>query len=387
MSLREDTSVMDGTPPRRTRALAAGAAVYVLLLATGLALGGEAGQIALAGLNVLPFAALALLAYLGEGRFNWAQLVTGFWLALLAGGTGLLVLGVTILALTQGAPGRPEPGQLLPVGLILLGVVVAVVAGALCLMPPVRRAAARVLPIDPASFVHAAALACVVSLGLICFVPLVVLGQPPLLLAVDLLAGGGAGPGGETARDGAGQLRDQLYGLIWTIPAAILAVGYGLRRNLRQALARLGLVRPTLRQVLAALGIALALVAAVQLVGAGMDWLWNYLGWPTTDEEAFGELISFAFNPLGALVIGLTAGLGEELSVRGVLQPRLGLVLSNLFFVSLHALQYHWDALLVVFLVGLVCGLVRKRTNTSTAAIVHGTYNFTLIMIQLLSGA
>jgi len=33
--------------------------------------------------------------------------------------------------------------------------------------------------------------------------------------------------------------------------------------------------------------------------------------------------------------------------------------------------------------VGMVCGVVRKRSNTSTAAIVHGVYNFTLIMLAV----
>lgn len=371
-------------PPRRLGHLAAGAGLYIVLLAAGSALGGELGQIAQAGLNALPFAALAILAYLGEGRFNWAQLATGFWLALLAGATGLLVVGVSLLALTGGAPESVGTGEALRLALIGLGVLLALAAGALCLLPPVRRLVARALPIDPGSFVHAVALACVVSLSLICTVPLLVLGEPPFLIAIDLMAESGAAGG---LRDSAGQLRDQLYGLIWTIPAAILAVGYGTRRDLRQSLARLGLVRPSARQVLAAIAIALGLAAGMQLLGAGIDWLWKALGWPTTDQAAFGELISFAFSPLGAAVIGLTAGLGEELAVRGVLQPRLGIVLSNLFFVSLHALQYNWDALLVVFLVGIICGLVRRRSNTSTAAIVHGTYNFTLIILSLFFGA
>jgi membrane protease YdiL (CAAX protease family) len=52
--------------------------------------------------------------------------------------------------------------------------------------------------------------------------------------------------------------------------------------------------------------------------------------------------------------------------------------------VSLHAFQYGWDALLIVFVVGVVCGIVRQRSNTSTAAIVHGVYNFTLIMLASL---
>lgn len=384
MSTIDETPTAADRAPRRLGHLAAGAAVYIALLAAGLAVGGELGQIAQAGLNALPFAALAVLAYLGEGRFNWAQLASGLWLAALAGGTGLLVLGVSVMALSGGDPANFGPANLLPLGLVGFGVLLAFVAGALCLLPPVRRLAARALPLDPGSFVHAAALSCVVSVGLTCVVPLLVLGEPPFLAAIDLLT---ESETGAALRDSAGQLRDQLYGLIWTIPAAILAVGYGVRRDLRQSLARLGLVRPTGRQILAAVGIALALAAAVQLLGAGIDWLWRALGWPTTDQEAFDDLISFAFSPLGAAVIGLTAGLGEELSVRGVLQPRLGILLSNLFFMSLHALQYNWDALLVVFLVGLACGLVRRRSNTSTAAIVHGTYNFSLIVLSLFFGS
>jgi membrane protease YdiL (CAAX protease family) len=383
IGIDETPPLPEAAAPRRLGHLAAAAATYIALLAGGSVVGGELGQIAQAGLNALPFAALAVLAYLGEGRFNWAQLATGLWLALLAGGTGLLVVGVSLLALSGGAPESLGSGGLLRLGLVVLGVLIAFVGGALCLLPPLRRAAARVLPLDPGSFVHAAALSCVVSVILICTVPLLVIGQPPFLLAIDQITESGAGA---VLRDSAGQLRDQLYGLIWTIPAAILAVGYGISRDLRQSLARLGLVRPTPRQILAAIGIALALAAAVQLLGLGIDWLWKALGWPTTDEEAFGDLISFAFSPLGAAVIGLTAGLGEELSVRGVLQPRLGILLSNLFFVSLHALQYNWDALLVVFLVGLVCGAVRRRSNTSTAAIVHGTYNFSLIVLALFFG-
>jgi membrane protease YdiL (CAAX protease family) len=266
----------------------------------------------------------------------------------------------------------------LSLALVLFGVVASVGAGALLLIPAARRVLARRVPLDPGSFVHTTALVAVVIIGLICVVPLVVLGEPPALAAVDMLTEAMAG------RGGAGQLRDQLYGLVWVIPAAILAVGFGITRTLPEALTRLGLVRPTLRQVALGLGVALALVVAVQLLGTAISWLWGALGWPETDSDAFSELLAFAINPVGAVVIGVVAGLGEELAVRGVLQPRLGLVVSNLFFMSLHALQYNWDALLVVFMVGTVCGLVRSRTNTTTGAIVHGTYNFTLILLAAL---
>src|SRR5205085_10094169 len=116
-------------------------------------------------------------------------------------------------------------------------------------------------------------------------------------------------------------------------------------------------------------------------VDAGIGALWKAMGWTTTDESAIEKFLDFAINPIGAILIGVVAGLGEELFVRGVLQPRLGILLSNLFFTAMHALQYNWDALLSVFLAGLVLGVIRKKTNTSTSAIVHGGYDFTLLLL------
>ena len=87
---------------------------------------------------------------------------------------------------------------------------------------------------------------------------------------------------------------------------------------------------------------------------------------------------------LVAVVVAVVAGIGEELAVRGVLQPQLGLFLSNLFFTALHAMQYNWDNLFSVFVSGLVYGVIRKKANTTTSAIAHGTIDFLLIMGFLL---
>lgn len=379
-------------PPRRSiRPLLISGAVYLLLLVGGTVMGGELGQIVLASLNTLPFALLAILAYLATDRTNAAWVASGIWLLILIGGANVmgLILGVAgafdlSIDVTPGGAPTLRPGGGVSIVISIFGVALSIAATALCLIPAVRRRIARILPIDPASHVHALALACVVGVSIAFLAPLVALQRPPLLDLVATAAEQDGGLGGE--RGSEGLLRDQIYSLAWTIPAAILAVGFGVRRNLREALGRLGLVRPTPRQVLLGIGLAVLLAGAMQAVGTGIDVVWQALGWPQTDEEAFSELLSFAFSPLGAVVIGVTAGLGEELAVRGVLQPRMGIVLSNVFFTSLHALQYNWDALLIVFLVGMVCGLVRQRTNTTTAAIVHGVYNFSLIMLALAVG-
>jgi membrane protease YdiL (CAAX protease family) len=372
-------------PPVKGWHIAAAFAALVVVYGIGFAIGGEVGQIMLAGLQTLPFVLLALLAYLGIEQL-WAKVAALLWLAAVVLFSVLFSLGLSVTAVLEP---NARPGSLAladgggsKLALIFVLSSLGIVVGALGFIPGVRRALSRVIPLDPDSFVHTLALVTVVALMLIAFTPLIVLGAPPLLLAVQRLNETGADL--TAGRGDGGMLRDTVYGLVWMIPGAIVAVGYAVRRDLRAALARVGLVRPTWRQVLAGLALAVALVLAVQILSAGIDWLWSAMGWPKTDEKAFGNLLSFAMSPLGAVVVGVTAGLGEELAVRGVLQPRMGILLSNLFFTSLHALQYNWDALLVVFVVGLALGLIRRRTNTTTSAITHGTYDFLLILAGVL---
>ncbi len=376
-SLRPATQ--PGVLPVRSRLFGILAAVVAVLYMAAFAIGGELSSFMTAGAQSLPFALLAILAYLGVVRF-WSRVATLLWLAVLVSLTGLVSFGMTFAVLANiplgGQPGSLDfaPGAASSMLFLVIGSIVAVTLGGLCFVPAVRRALARVLPLDPDSFVHTIALATVLSLTLLSFMPLLVLGEPPLL---SLIADA------ELPSDDASSLRTTVYGLLWTIPCSILAVGYGVQRDLGAALRRLGLVRPTPVQVLIGVGAAVALVLLVQLLGRGISWFWTQMGWPETDGEAFGELMRFAFSPLGALVVGITAGLGEELAVRGVLQPRLGIVLSNLFFTALHAFQYGWDALLVVFVIGLALGLLRRRTNTTTSAIAHGLYDFILIMASV----
>jgi len=345
--------------------------------------GAELASIAQGAAQSLPFMLLAVLAYLGQRRTLG---MAGALLALLAllGGGGLMIMLVSIVTLVpdiQSSHPTLVDGGAAKLVWLALGVLAAWVAAGVVAIPAVRQRLSRVIPIDPSSFVHTLMLSVVVGTTLLCFLPLVVLGEPPLLMLVrqtdvsNTIA---------DTRGDAGMLRDTVYGLLWLVPATVFAVGYGQVRTMRQTFQRLGLVRPSLRQVAVGLGAAVALVLGVTALSWGVDWLWGALGWPKTDGEAFGSLLSFAISPVGAVVVGVTAGLGEELAVRGVLQAKAGILLSNLFFVSLHALQYSWDSLLVVFLIGMALGVLRKRTNTSTSAIAHGTYDFLLILASAL---
>ena len=204
-------------------------------------------------------------------------------------------------------------------------------------------------------------------------------GTPPLLTLVN-----GAGNGALNNALSVGP-ESLVYQFIWTIPAALIAAGWPIVRKLRAAFVRLGFVRPTPAQVVFGVGFGLVLAAiAAFVIDPGINWIWQSFGWPTTDAAAFNKLLTNLVTPLGAVLIGVTAGVGEEMAVRGLLQPRIGLIASNLVFTSLHAFQYGPDALLSVFVIGLILGIIRARSNTTTSAIVHGVYDFTLVMWSVI---
>jgi uncharacterized protein len=378
-------------------ALLAGVTAYatVLVIAEMLGLGNEFRLIAASGLEYLPFVPLCLLAYAGQRSAPARTFTAVYWLIIVCG-TSLVVFLLTVQSLVGGGTMqalwrgdsllvnslRSAAGSLFLIPLTLYGIGFGVLIGLLGFLPAVRRRAALILPIDPDSFVHATALATVLGLTAIAFVPLLVLGDPPLLLLTPML-GEMKQKQAEMQAD-AEELRGTVYGFLWLVPCTIVGVGYPLRRTFRGALQRLGLVRPTNRQLILAVLLIPALLGAINGIDTLIDRVWGYFNWPRTNEKEFNELMRFALNPAGPVIIGVTAGLGEELVVRGMLQPRLGIILSNVFFASLHALQYNWDSLAMVFFVGLTLGVVRKYTNTTTSAIVHGGYDFVLVLLDVI---
>lgn len=342
-------------------------------------------KLALAGLNVVPFVPLVTLAQVGRWAPT-ARLLTLGWWGLLAGICWLAMIGLTIAAQTGVAPagGRlrdamPPGGWSRVTGAGLLGMG-AILLGLLCFAPPGRRLARRFLPIDATSFTDTTALATVIPLLIGCVTPLLVLGDAPVLM---LLRHGAPGLG-DAAAGGTSSVFDLYAVLAWAVPISLLATGFPLTRSLAGAMQRLAVVRPTGRQVLAAVVIAVAMVPVAFGYEFASAWLCQKFGWPTTDATAFKQLVKFAITPAGIVAVGVTAGVSEELAFRGLLQPRLGLLLSNLLFAAVHALQYHWDALIAVFLVGWVCGLVRRYANTSSSMIVHGLYDAILVTIELI---
>ncbi len=380
MDPEEPSPAADVVPPTgRTgyRALLLGtvvAAVAVgLLLLSSRDLGSELVLLGAGAAQVAPFVVLAMAAYLAEDSRPLRYLTA----VLLLGIVGSLVLvslafGVFAIVPTATIEAGVLPPGIAPTVLALLGLgSLFGLASFVGLLRPFRRWVARYLPLDPASFVQAVALVLVIALILIPPVPLIVNGAPPLL-SPNVLGSGAFGQSpGELARS-------EAYSLLFIIYASFLVVGLFVRRNFAEALERLAFVRPTARQVLFALGMAVVLVVVFGLLDRAIALVWGALGWPVTNEAAYRQLFSGMLTPAGAVTAAVSAGVGEELAVRGVLQPVFGMVLPSLLFAALHAWQYSWDGLVSVFLAGLVFAWIRRRANTTTSAITHATYDLIL---------
>ena len=308
--------------------------------------------------------ALPLLLLIGLA--NWvaargdAAARTAFNLFLFGLHLLFLLAGITLLLSLLDLSGLPlDPAFAGPplIGMGLWGMVVT--------LRPARRWLARLLPaLDAESAVHTLAL---VTVGYLA-------GNAALTLApgLDSLA---------ESVEGA-RILDLLTQASVFVLAAFLGVGLGLRRDGRGAAERLGLQRPTARQLATGVGWMLFFVVLQSCIGA----LWFLL----SPEEAaqiggLNEILLGNFDTVGEwFLLAAAAGLSEELLFRGALQPIFGIVPTSLIFAISHVQYGLSPATLTVFLLSVVLGIIRKRSNTTVAILVHGGYNFTLGLLSLL---
>ncbi len=181
--------------------------------------------------------------------------------------------------------------------------------------------------------------------------------------------------------------------LVSQLPLVIVAlcgVGFGVRRNFRETLSRLGYGPITLRQ----LGIVALFVAGALLLSFAADWLFATLQpdlFERVGEVSEGLLSPRGLSPTAAvlfgLLIGLGAGIGEETLFRGAVQPRLGIVLTSVLWAAVHV-QYGPSVILIyIFVFSLALGFLRARINTTATFITHATYNFLTVLLAYFLGA
>ncbi len=168
------------------------------------------------------------------------------------------------------------------------------------------------------------------------------------------------------------------YAILVTL--AFLGVGLGIRRNWRETLKRLGLQRIGLIELIIAGAAAFGLVFVSMFMGLIVLLLFPD---SLTEVESFnqGMLLNFG-SPLGAIALGLLSGIGEEILYRGALQPAFGIIVTSLVF-ALHHSQYVNPGIVVIFVIGLLLGLIRKWWGTTTSILVHALYNTILMLLSL----
>jgi membrane protease YdiL (CAAX protease family) len=170
---------------------------------------------------------------------------------------------------------------------------------------------------------------------------------------------------------------------------ALCGVGLGVRRNFREALARLGYGPITLPQ----LGVVALFIVGALVLSFAFDALFAALQ-PELFERV-GEVSEGLFSPEGlspvsvvlfALLIGIGAGLGEETLFRGALQPRLGIILTSLLWAAIH-IQYGPSVLLVnIFVLSVALCILRERVNTTATFLVHAGFNFLTVLLAYFFG-
>lgn len=324
----------------------------------------------------LPIIAIIIAANLGESRRGW-RIAT--YLALLVFDAFLLVLAALAALAGLMAEQMPELRQALEITgpgvgsprwpLLALSLAAIGLLSAFLLLPFVRRSLARYLPLRADSVVHTTALACVAYLIGNALIPLAL--YPDFQDLVDT-------PGVQVGHWEAWQQTIAFVALAW------FGVGAWFRRDIKDSLRRLGLRRPTWRHL------GLAVLVTILFIGFDIVWgmAWRAL-WPE-NYSRIGEisegLLGNLLTPLGAVTLGLSAGLGEETLFRGALLPRFGLIASSLLFTVGH-IQYAFSpALVEIFLIGLILGILRQRTDTTTTIAAHSLYNFLgVVLIPLFS--
>jgi uncharacterized protein len=203
-------------------------------------------------------------------------------------------------------------------------------------------------------------------------------------LGVVAGAGGGPAPSSPTVSPSAGPTaRDLMLGEVPFLAIALASVGVVVRRNLVQALERLGLW--PLRIPWWVIGIA----AGIVLVPVG-SWVVELLDHFATAScvastaQAEQAIVGTGRTALEQAGIAIAAGVCEEILFRGALQPRVGIVLSSVVWASYH-LQYMcngWPspANLYLVLLGLIFGVLRKWGGLWPAVLAHAAYDGAILL-------
>lgn len=165
-------------------------------------------------------------------------------------------------------------------------------------------------------------------------------------------------------------------GLLGYVVLAFAAVGFMVRRGAPDTLERLGL-RPLRPGDWAVVPLGVIALFGLNLALEALQRTWFTDMW--LSDQRVSQMIAAELGPAQILLLGLSAGIGEEITLRGALQPRLGVVLTSLLFAALHV-QYSWFGMGVIFCFGLLLGYMRVWTSTTVVMAVHTLYDIVAVV-------
>lgn len=294
----------------------------------------------------------------------------------------ILMLGVLSAStdpsqLPENTPPLPEVG----IGAVILGMVVTGVStfgafGAVSSTGFRDWLAERIgteRGFDPTSIVHITAVVLTLLLVTGQIVPFLALGGPEGL--AQSIEQGGINP------------TSLLLQMVLQVAASFLGVGWAIRRDAPQALARLGLRIPTLDDLRYGVGIALLLMGALFAYSVLLTALSAVFSDGAMQEMSeANEVLTQALATLPmALLVATTAAIGEELLFRGALQPVFGNILVSIVFALLHTQNLLSLGVIFLFMVSYVLGWLRDRHSTTAAIIAHFLYNFIQLALATLA--
>lgn len=244
---------------------------------------------------------------------------------------------------------------------LLIGVAIAV---GVPLIRVVRLALAKVMPFDP--------------------------GSPADMVGLSVLLAIAVNEGGSSLQSSVVESIPTVHVLelvsqeLALILIAFFGVGYLIQRDFRGTTERLGLKSLEPRQVWIAISLVIALFA-VSAVGSELTRLFQP-GLYQQINQNLGTMEEHVSSVGGALLLGISVGLGEEILFRGAIQPRYGIVFTSIVFASLHV-QYGLSFTIVgIFLLSIILGLIRKRINTSASIITHAVFDTLAVLFSLAGG-
>ena len=305
---------------------------------------------ALASYVIILAVGLGLSFWADRARTDRSALV-GLYLLFGIPGVLLMLLGIALITYQV----RYGPLSLL-VGLALT----------MPLVPFVRRAFARITPLDPESPIDMVGLCLFLAVLVVVTIFLVNVGSSPEDLEIESVG-----------------LAELASTATFELGLAYISVGWLVRRDLGEATRRLGIRVPSWKTLAVAVGFVV-----LAFIGASIGSILTAEYQKDLSDQidrVTQDLTADVQNPIGAVILGACAGIGEEALFRGAIQPRFGIPLTAAAFALVHS-QYGFSFVVFgLFLVGVVLGIERKYFGTTASMITHAIFNVIAVLAQTWS--